>query len=94
MRIICGNDFRAWCERTGARFTPSTDGRASQVIAADSWPGRRTFVPEAHAVELVEAGWVQDPRIAGGTKPFTLYSFRLEPHPGFLSNGHLARTGR
>jgi hypothetical protein len=31
-----------------------------------------------------EAAWSQD-------KPFTLYSYRLDPHPGFLVNGHLAR---
>ncbi|MGW8556432.1 hypothetical protein [Streptomyces tubercidicus] len=81
----------------GARFTPSTNGRASQLIVADSWPGRRTFVPEVHAVDLVEAGWAQVqgvvPRVAKGTKPFTLYSFRLAPYPGFLSHGHLVRTG-
>lgn len=25
------------------------------------------------------------------TKPFTLYSYRLDPPPGFLVNGHLVR---
>ncbi|MEU8684680.1 hypothetical protein [Streptomyces sp. NPDC048611] len=81
----------------GARFTPRADGRTSQLIVADSWLRRGTFVPELHPVDLVEAEWVQvravRPRLAGGTKPFTLYSFRLEPHLSFLSNGHLVRTG-
>lgn len=30
-------------------------------------------------------------RRAEGAKPFTLYSYRLDPHPGFLVNGHLVR---
>lgn len=30
--------------------------------------------------------------IAIGAKPFTLYTYRLAPHPGFLVSGHLVRA--
>lgn len=31
------------------------------------------------------------PCTAGSAKPFTLYTYRLDPHPGLLVAGHLAR---
>jgi GTP cyclohydrolase I len=78
----------------GARFTPRV-GVASHLIIADSWPSRGTFKPERHRLDLAESTWVEvrDVRLrrAEGSKPFTLYSYRLDPHPGFLVNGHLAR---
>ncbi|WP_424854423.1 hypothetical protein [Streptomyces sp. SAI-170] len=78
----------------GARFTPSV-GVASRLAIADSWPSRGTFEPERHRLGLVESTWVEvrDVRLrrAEGNKPFTLYSYRLDPYPGFLVNGHLAR---
>ncbi|MEV0320723.1 hypothetical protein ACIBKX_23930 [Streptomyces sp. NPDC050658] len=78
----------------GARFTPRTDGRASKLIVADSWPSRGTFRPEQHPVELRESSWTlvrEVRRRSAGDKPFTLYAFRLDPLPSFLVNGHLAR---
>ncbi|MGY1584272.1 hypothetical protein [Streptomyces sp. MN13] len=68
---------------------------ASHLVIADSWPSRGTFKLEQHRLDLVESTWVEvrDVRLrrAEGAKPFTLYSYRLDPHPGFLVNGHLAR---
>ncbi|MFF4315042.1 hypothetical protein [Streptomyces sp. NPDC001507] len=82
-------------EVIGARFTPRTNGTASHLVVADSWLSRGVFRPERHPLQLSESTWVEvrglRPRTAGSTKPFTLYSFRLDPHPGFLVNGHLAR---
>lgn len=79
----------------GARFTPRGNGLASHLVVADSWPSRGTFKPEQHPLGLVESTWVEvrdvRPREAGSPKPFTLYSYRLDPYPGFLVNGHLAR---
>ncbi|WP_449339665.1 hypothetical protein [Streptomyces chartreusis] len=80
----------------GARFTPNpTPGRASRVYISDRWARRGTFQAEHHPLELDESNWVEvrdvQLRKAEGAKPFTLYSYRLNPHPGFLVNGHLAR---
>ncbi|MFF1320116.1 hypothetical protein ACFVZZ_11930 [Streptomyces chartreusis] len=80
----------------GARFTPNpTPGRASRVYISDRWARRGTFQAEHHPLELDESNWVEvrdvQLRKVEGAKPFTLYSYRLNPHPGFLVNGHLAR---
>lgn len=79
----------------GAKFTPRGTGLASHLVVADSWPSRGTFKPEKHRLGLVESTWVEVRgvrlRRAGSAKPFTLYSYRLEPHPNFLVNGHLVR---
>ncbi|MEV6839207.1 hypothetical protein AB0N17_32665 [Streptomyces sp. NPDC051133] len=78
----------------GARFTPSASGAASHLLVTDRWSSRGTFRPEQHPIQLRESGWSQvhevRPRVAD-SKPYTLYSYRLAPHPGFLVNGHLAR---
>ncbi|WP_226599002.1 hypothetical protein [Streptomyces violascens] len=85
-------------EIIGASFTPVVNGRASKLVIADSWPRRGTFQPEEHSWELAESEWIRvhevRPRRAEGTKRFTLYGFRLSPHPGFLVNGHLVRASR
>ena len=83
----------------GARFTPDPKiGRASRVYISDQWPRRGTFRPEAHPLYLDESGWVMahDARLrrAEGSKPFTLYNYRLDPQLGFLANGHLVRSPR
>ncbi|MFB7369165.1 hypothetical protein ACFC0D_04920 [Streptomyces sp. NPDC056222] len=79
----------------GARFTPSKRGLASRLVVTDRWRSRGTFVPEHHPIDPPESSWIQvheiRPRPALGTKPFTFYSYRLEPHPTFLVNGHLVR---
>ncbi|MER5951763.1 hypothetical protein ABT127_37575 [Streptomyces sp. NPDC001904] len=78
----------------GARFTPRTNGKASARIVADSWPARGTFRAERHPLQLKETGRAEVREVRArvcGDKPFTLYSYRLSPHPGFLINGHLAR---
>ncbi|WP_308297205.1 MULTISPECIES: hypothetical protein [unclassified Streptomyces] len=79
----------------GAKFTPRSGGLASHLVVADSWPSRGTYKPERHPLGLVESAWVEvrDVRLrrAESPKPFTLYSYRLDPYPGFLVNGHLAR---
>ncbi|MEU6484597.1 hypothetical protein [Streptomyces sp. NPDC046887] len=79
----------------GARFTPNRRGAASALVVTDRWANRGTFVPEHHRIDPPESGWVRvhevRPRPALGTKPFTFYAYRLDPHPTFLVNGHLAR---
>lgn len=79
----------------GARFTPRPPGLASHLVVADSWPSRGTFAAEQHPLELIESTWVEvrhvRPRRAEGAKPFTLYSYCLDPCPSFLVNGHHAR---
>lgn len=88
--------LQEWAAIIGARFTPSVvQGRASKLYISDRWESRGTFVPERHPLHLHESTWVQvrevRPRPALGAKPFTFYSYRLDPHPGFLVNGHLVR---
>ncbi|MFJ7180529.1 hypothetical protein ACIQXA_30000 [Streptomyces massasporeus] len=82
----------------GARFTPYTNGKSSKLVVADSWPSRGTFQPEHHPLEPDGSSWVEVREVrrrrAEGTKPFTLYSYRPDPDPGFLINGHLARQAR
>ncbi|MGW4194241.1 hypothetical protein [Streptomyces sp. NPDC005004] len=81
----------------GARFTPQPRGRTSALVVTDRWQRRGTFQPEHHPLEPDEITWahVRDvrPRRAEGAKPFTLYSYRLDPYPGFLVNGYLVRQG-
>ncbi|MGI5470098.1 hypothetical protein [Streptomyces sp. CA-132043] len=80
----------------GAKFTPKKNGRASQLCIADRWHRRGTFKAEAHPLDLTESEWASvgsvSPVLAVGTKPYTLYAYRLDPHPTFLVNGHLVRS--
>ncbi|UUU41352.1 hypothetical protein [Streptomyces sp. NBC_00162] len=79
----------------GARFTPLI-GKASQLVVTDRWQRRGTFAEEEHPMHLVERHTAEvsevRPHTATGAKPFTLYTYRLDPHPGFLVNGHLVRA--
>ncbi|WP_232108274.1 MULTISPECIES: hypothetical protein [Streptomyces] len=78
----------------GARFTPRTGGRASHLVVADSWSSRGALPSEQHSLQLREMTWTQVHEVRRRTtenKPFTLYSYRLDPYPSFLINGHLAR---
>ncbi|MFJ7968712.1 hypothetical protein [Streptomyces sp. NPDC096324] len=86
--------LRELSEIIGARFTPRLDGLASHLVVVDSWEKRGTFTAEQHPVQLKETSWVQIHEVRqreAGSKPYTLYAFRLEPYDGFLVNGHLAR---
>ncbi|MFE7441087.1 hypothetical protein ACFU7X_11555 [Streptomyces chartreusis] len=75
----------------GDGFRPKTC--AARLLVSSNVDG--SFKPERHHLQLVESAWaeVREVRLrgAGSTKPFTLYSYRLDPYPGFLVNGHLAR---
>jgi len=79
----------------GARFTPSAS-RASRLWVADSWYRRHGFQQQSHQTSLAESRWVPvvnvRPLTAGGTKPYTVYSFTCEPHPTFLISGHLTHN--
>ena len=79
----------------GARFSPSVSG-ASRLSVADSWMRRHGFRQESHRTDLIESRWVPVEEVrpvhAGGTKPFTVYSFTCEPHPTFLVSGHLSHN--
>ncbi|WP_327415563.1 hypothetical protein [Streptomyces sp. NBC_01233] len=79
----------------GARFSP-LNGKASQLVVTDRWQRRGTFVAEEHSIHLVErqSATVSEvrPHTATGAKPFTLYTYRLDPCLGFLVNGHLVRA--
>ncbi len=78
----------------GARFTPRTNGLASHLVVVDGWFSRGAFKSERHPLQLRESCWTQVHEVRLRTtanKPFTLYNYRLEPHPAFLVNGHLVR---
>ena len=79
----------------GASFSPNST-RASQLYITDGWMRRHGFHQESHRTDLIESRWVPVEEVravhAGGTKPFTVYSFTCEPHPTFLIGGHLAHN--
>ncbi len=80
----------------GARFTPKTPSVGSQLYIADSWLQKHGFLRETHQTDLVESRWVQVKRVtplhAKGKKPYTVYSFKCNPHPTFLISGHLSHN--
>lgn len=80
----------------GARFTPRTGGIASQLYVADSWFRRHGFPQDDYTTDLIESEYVEvesvRPVKATGTKPYTVYSFKCEPHPTFLIAGHLTHN--
>jgi GTP cyclohydrolase I len=80
----------------GARFTPRTE-TASALYVADSWMRKHGFKSEyAEDSKLIESQWVKvldvRPVLAEGKKPFTVYSYRCDPHPTFLIGGHLTHN--
>ncbi|GAA2405709.1 hypothetical protein GCM10010191_12010 [Actinomadura vinacea] len=96
--IVSGNvPFLAdLAQVVGARFTPRTD-RASALWVADSWVRRHGFKAEYDVPStLLESEWAKvlevRPIHAEGTKPYTVYSFKCEPHPTFLISGHLTHN--
>ncbi|MER6201393.1 hypothetical protein ABT234_29005 [Streptomyces sp. NPDC001586] len=89
--------LREMAEIVGARFTPSgVHGRASRVYISDTWRQRGTFRQEEHPLLLDETASVPVLEVrthtATGAKPFTLYTYSLDPYPGFLVNGHPVRA--
>lgn len=80
----------------GARFTPDVKRSASRLYVADSWFRKHGFQQESHRTDLIESSWVKVKRVtpleAAGKKPWTVYSFRCEPYPTFLINGHLTHN--
>ncbi len=80
----------------GARFTANTGGAASRLYVADSWFRKHGFPQDDYATDLIESEYVQvesvTPVTASGTKPYTVYSFRCDPHPTFLIAGHLTHN--
>jgi GTP cyclohydrolase I len=80
----------------GARFTANTGGTASRLYVADSWFRKHGFPQDDYATDLIESEYVQvesvTPVTATGTKPYTVYSFKCDPHPTFLIAGHLTHN--
>lgn len=74
----------------------STIVGASHLHVADSWLMRHGFPQESHRTDLVESRWVKVESVrrvsADGAKPYTVYSFKCEPHPTFLIGGHLSHN--
>ncbi|RZS41219.1 GTP cyclohydrolase I [Herbihabitans rhizosphaerae] len=80
----------------GARFTPKAGGPASHLYVADSWFRKHGFPQQTVRHELIESEWVRVESVrrieATGTKPYTVYSFKCDPHPTFLIAGHLSHN--
>ncbi len=79
----------------GARFTPRK-APASVLYVADRWFERHGFPQDDYTTDLIESDYVEvesvRPVKATGTKPYTVYSFKCEPHPTFLIAGHLTHN--
>jgi GTP cyclohydrolase I len=79
----------------GARFTPSRT-QASHLYISDRWMQKHGFPQQSHRTDLVESRWVKvesvRPLRAEGAKPYTVYSYKCEPHPTFLIGGHLTHN--
>ncbi len=79
----------------GARFTASLDV-TSQLWVADTWLRRHGFPQQTVRSDLVESEWVKVESVrpigTTGTKPYTVYSYKCEPHPTFLIAGHLVHN--
>lgn len=96
--IISGNSgfLHKLAQVVGARFTACQPPLASKLYVADSWVRKHGFKQEDHRTDLVESRWVRVRRItplaAGWRKPYTVYSFKCDPHPTFLISGHLTHN--
>jgi GTP cyclohydrolase I len=92
---IDGDGWRSTSGDAGARFTPKTD-KASHLWVADSWYRRHGFPQDDYATDLIESEYVEvlsvEPLAATGAKPYTVYSFKCDPHPTFLIGGHLTHN--
>jgi GTP cyclohydrolase I len=101
--IVVGSSvpfLRAFSEAIDARFTPAS-GKASKLYISNRWNkpgwyGKHGFRQRDHSTSFSESRYVPirsvRPVRATGKKPFTVYSFRCEPHPTFLVGGHLSHN--
>lgn len=78
-----------------ARFTPSL-AQTSKLYVSDDWILRHGFAQESHRTDLIESQWVKVESVrsleAPGARPYTVYSYKCDPHPTFLINGHLTHN--
>ena len=59
------------------------------------WYAKHGFEREDHRTDLVESQFVRVQsvvRMPAAKKPYTVYSFRCDPHPTFLVSGHLSHN--
>jgi GTP cyclohydrolase I len=92
--------LRAFSEAIDARFTPARSGASKLYISnrwnRPGWYGKHGFRQQDHRTSLSESSYVpvRSARTvrATGRKPFTVYSFKCEPHPTFLIAGHLSHN--
>jgi GTP cyclohydrolase I len=63
---------------------------------ADGWIRKHGFPRDSHRTDLIDSSWVRvesvRPVESAGAKPFTVYSYKCEPHPTFLIAGHLTHN--
>ena len=101
--IVVGSNIpflRAFSEAIDARFTPARSGASTLYISnrwnRPGWYGKHGFRQQDHRTSLLESSYVPVRSVrtvrATGKKPFTVYSFRCEPHPTFLIAGHLSHN--
>ncbi|MGP4021488.1 GTP cyclohydrolase I [Saccharopolyspora sp. 5N708] len=66
------------------------------MYVSDDWILRHGFAQESHRTDLIESQWVKVESVrhleATGAKPYTVYSYKCDPHPTFLINGHLTHN--
>jgi GTP cyclohydrolase I len=101
--IVVGSNvpfLRAFSEAIDARFTPARSGASKLYISnrwnRPGWYGKHGFRQQDHRTSLSESSYVPVRSVrtvrARGKKPFTVYSFKCEPHPTFLIAGHLSHN--
>ena len=96
--VVSGNTefLEEFASVVGARFTPDTKQPASKLYISDHWRTKHGFRQDDHQTALQESQWVNVLDVvaepAEGNKPYTVYSFKCEPHPTFLVGGHLSHN--
>ncbi|MGW3467998.1 GTP cyclohydrolase I FolE [Saccharopolyspora sp. NPDC000995] len=70
--------------------------QTSKLYVSDDWILRHGFAQESHRTDLIESQWVKVESVrsleAPGARPYTVYSYKCDPHPTFLINGHLTHN--
>lgn len=92
--------FIEWTPVSGARRVPIPARAAAVAVpgtsTVDSWLSRHGFPQNSHRTDLVESEWVRvesvRPVVADGPRPYTVHSYKCEPHPTFLIAGHLTHN--